>query len=377
MYELPPTSFQNLQTDFKEMYFNLLKEFNDYKKEHENCCQNKNFNEIDEINSEVMNLRKEVYEGKPQYFSLNNFKEHKNKFQYYTGFPDYETFELSLDILFGVDRQYAMKRKYCDNGSKLKKLHYKDEYFLVLIKLRHDYGYEHLATLFNLSCSTVCAIFSCWINHMFIKFGNFDIWPHRNILFENYSIEFKKKYPNVIGSMNATEFFIQTPSSLVKQSQTYSQYNRHNTIKGLIIVDGNGVIIFTSPLFTGSISSKKLVQDCGLLKIMESKINKGYLNEGDTFLADEGFTVQDLLNNNNNINVNIPVFQITGGQFSADDVNHIRMIVTEAIHVEKAFSRIKQYKVLSNTVPISLIGSFNQIWTVCCVLSNFQNPLRQ
>jgi hypothetical protein len=94
---------------------------------------------------------------------------------------------------------------------------------------------------------------------------------------------------------DAMEIYIQTPSSLLIQSQTDSNYKHCNTVKGLVAIDANGAIIFASSLFTGLISDNVLLKESGFTKTIEDLIRKGYLLPGDTFLADKGFTSTELL----------------------------------------------------------------------------------
>ena len=37
--------------------------------------------------------------------------------------------------------------------------------------------------------------------------------------------------------------------------------------------------------------------------------------------------------------------------------------------------RVKEYRIFSSNIPISLVGSVNQIWSVACILVNFNNPI--
>jgi hypothetical protein len=57
-----------------------------------------------------------------------------------------------------------------------------DEYFLVMCRLRQGFHAEHLAHLFNISTPTVSRIFITWINFLFFKLGNIDIWPSRELV---------------------------------------------------------------------------------------------------------------------------------------------------------------------------------------------------
>lgn len=100
----------------------------------------------------------------------------------------------------------------------------------------------------------------------------------------------------------------------------------------------------------------------------------GGLQQGDIILADKGFEIQNILENVG-INLNIPTFRISGLQFSPNDVEYIRKIAHERVHVERAIRRIKTFKILSNIIPISIFGTINQIFTVCTLLTGFMAPL--
>ena len=52
------------------------------------------------------------------------------------------------------------------------------------------------------------------------------------------------------------------------------------------------------------------------------------------------------------------------------------MFVKVRIHVERAIRRIKEYHIFDSDVPLSTLGSINQLYTVVCLLTTFQGPLR-
>ena len=68
--------------------------------------------------------------------------------------------------------------------------------------------------------------------------------------------------------IDCTEFKIQKPSSLNPQSQCYSDYKSCTTLKGLVGVDPRGSIIFSSMLFTGSISDKDITISSGFIILL-------------------------------------------------------------------------------------------------------------
>jgi hypothetical protein len=67
-----------------------------------------------------------------------------------------------------------VRMNYNEGGSRPKQrmLSRDDEYFLVLIKLRQNIGYNHLSHLFNVS---VYNIFISWINFLYTRLGSLSI----------------------------------------------------------------------------------------------------------------------------------------------------------------------------------------------------------
>ena len=69
-------------------------------------------------------------------------------------------------------------------------------------------------------------------------------------------------------------------------------------------------------------------------------------------MADRGFVINDLLEPIG-CTLNIPPFLSNQGQFSEDQVKEIKEIANLRIHVERAISRIKTFKILQSVFPIN------------------------
>ena len=97
---------------------------------------------------------------------------------------------------------------------------------------------------------------------------------------------FKDLYPTTRVIIDCTELYVQTPSSLLLQSQLYSSYKSNTTLKGLMGMAPHGAVSFVSSLYTGSISDKEITRCCGLLDLLENN---------DSVMADKGFDIEDIL----------------------------------------------------------------------------------
>ncbi len=304
-------------------------------------------------------------------FTMESLKKNDDLLLYYTGISSYQLFLALLNYL--VPDRDASCIKY-DNVSR-KYLPLEDQLLMVLSKLRRNLGHRDLAFRFGKSASGITRLFKTWINYMYLRLGSLSLWPHRDILIANSPSDFLEAFPNVIVIIDGTEIYTEKPSDLRLQSQMYSNYKSHNTLKGLIGVDQRGGIIFISQLMDGSISDKEIVKESGFIDIIKQKLDTGELLASDQVMADKGFPV-GVLSNDMGISLIIPPFASSAQQMCAADVIATKKIAQFRINVERAMARIKKFKILSNIVPMSILGSINQIWTVSYILANLQAPLK-
>ena len=204
---------------------------------------------------------------------------------------------------------------------------------------------------------------------MYLQLGDVPIWPSWEGVHKSMPAAFKSAYPNTFCIIDATELRCEVPSSLSLQSKHYSSYKSHTTLKGLIVIAPNGCFIFVSELYSGSISDRELTEECGFLDLLHR------VPQGKGIMADRGFDIQDLLVTQGLI-LNIPPFKGTSVSLQEEDVQKTQKIARLRIHVERAIGQVKQrFHLLDGIIPLSLSGSINQIWTICCLLCNYAGPL--
>ena len=234
--------------------------------------------------------------------------------------------------------------------------------FLTLVRLHAGAQEVDLSVRFGLSQS-VSRIATTWINLMYQSLKAIYRFPPWHIVKKYMPEAFKQHYPNTRIIIDATEFTIERPSSLVSQSNTFSTYKSRNTVKVLIGVTPSGAI---SDCYEGSISDKKkLVEVSGLLEKLEP---------GDEIMADKGFLIQDMLAPLG-VRLNVPPLQRSNSQMAAEDVILTKRIAQLRIHVERAIGRVKEFCILQGVLPAAMWDSINQIVYVCCMLTNFSPPL--
>lgn len=102
---------------------------------------------------------------------------------------------------------------------------------------------------------------------MYLRLGSLSYWPHRSVIIQNMPSVIREEFPNCVAFIDCTEIKIQKPSSLLCQSQCYSEYKSANTLKSLVVCDRRGSILFVSDLFCGSISDMIFVSKVDFLSI--------------------------------------------------------------------------------------------------------------
>ncbi len=91
-------------------------------------------------------------------------------------------------------------------------------------------------------------------------------------------------------------------------------------------------------------------------------------------MADRGFTITDLLYERK-VKLVIPAFTKRGMQLSEEDTINTRRIANVRVHVERVICRLKNFKILSQTVLINLTPNIDNILRICAVLCNLRSDI--
>lgn len=300
-------------------------------------------------------------------FGLERFSSNDNDIKFYTGFPSYKHFVLFYNFI----QPNADNMTYCyasgisESRPDCRSLPLIDELFLFLVRIRLGLFEQQLSHLFNLHISTISRKITTWANYLYFFLGVQPVWPSRERINEYMPQSFKNLYPKTRVVLDCTELNVQTPSSLLLQSQFYSSYKSHTTLKGLVGIAPHGAIIFVSSLFTGSISDREIFRCAGIMDLLEPN---------DSVMADKGFKIEDILNAKG-VHLNLPPFLSSQGQFDIKQVKQTKSIAKVRIHVERVIRRLKEFHIFDSNLSLSSLGSINQIYTVICLLVNFQGPI--
>ena len=219
-----------------------------------------------EVGSEVAELRQQILELKAklevlqkQLFTVDRFKDDDSSVRFYTGFPNWHTMSVVYNYLNpGVEGENITywlsqsnltvpadfyedeeKEEPSRKRGRSRSLRPIDEFFVVLCRLRQGLPEEHLAHLFQVSVSTISRLFITWINFMFLRLGQINIWPSREAIDKAMPEDFKKNYSSTRVVIDCTEVRCQMPSSLQEIASLWIHVERAiNKIKNFHIWDG-------------------------------------------------------------------------------------------------------------------------------------------
>ncbi|XP_032422437.1 uncharacterized protein LOC116722314 [Xiphophorus hellerii] len=325
---------------------------------------------IKELEFQVLSLEMEIQEltlqkKQPVIFRFCLTDE---DFRYYTKFTSKEVFNVFWESVYPSASRLVYWSKAQRTAEEIpspqRKLPLIDELFMFLCRVAAGLQEKTLSTIFEVSLSTVSRTILTWTSYLYLVLGSLSLWMTREQVQRTMPDKFKQYCPHVRAIIDCTEIRCETASSLTLQSETFSNYKNHTTFKGLIGIAPCGIITFVSRLYTGSISDIEITRKSQILTLLQP---------GDGVMADKGFQIEKILSEVGATLIIPPLKKST--QLSMEDTQKTQAIARLRILVERAIRRVKEYHIWDGLVPLSMVGSVNQLWVICCLLSNYQGPL--
>ena len=203
-----------------------------------------------------------------------------------------------------------------------------------------------------------------WLTAMHKVLNSLVSWPSKEQIMATKPDRYKH-LPDLRAIIDCSEIFIETPKDLNLQAATWSDYKHHNTGKFLVAVAPNSAITFCSQVFNGRASDKSVTKESGFLDNLEPY---------DMIQADKGFNIKDECAARL-VNLHVPPGKRGQSQMSVAATNKTSRIARLRILVEQVIRRIKCFRIIKYTVPISLVPSLDKILNVCCALCNLKKPI--
>lgn len=325
---------------------------------------------IQQLKVQVVTLEHEIQQLtlKNQQPLISRFCVTDEDYRYYTRFSSKKVFTVFWESVYPSASRlvYWSKAQRAAEviASPQRKLELIDELFMFLCRVAAGLQGKTLSSLFEVSVSTVSRIILTWTSYLYLVLGSLPSWMTREQVQATMPDKFRLYCPQLRVIIDCTEIRCETASSLSLQSETFSSYKNHTTFKGLIGVAPCGVITFVSTLYTGSVSDIEITKRSHLLQLLQP---------GDEVMADKGFLIEKMLSEVG-VKLIIPPLK-KSTQLSKEDTQKTQAIARLRILVERAIRRVKEYHIWDGLVPLSMVGSVNQLWAICCLMSNYQGPL--
>lgn len=210
----------------------------------------------------------------------------------------------------------------------------------------------------------VSCVFAATVRNLAEALRPLIVFYDRQVIAKSLPAEYRN-FKRLRCIIDCTEFFIQKPSDLQNQAATWSDYKHHNTIKCLVSITPQGGIGYVSELFGGRTSDRHIVTHSRFLD---------YIIPGDQVLADRGFPLREILLVKQ-AELVLPPAGKGATQMTSDQVSQTKKVANVRIHVERVIRRLKQFRFLSQIIPISLLRYADDIVVVCAAITNLQGPI--
>ncbi|XP_050510330.1 uncharacterized protein LOC126892532 [Diabrotica virgifera virgifera] len=272
----------------------------------------------------------------------------QNRPRLYMGLPEhaYYTFQLL--------------EKYCTVNSMY--------IFLTLKKIRTGLSFLALADDFGITESYASKIFSKSVPIISKYLRKCIIQPQVSFVKSNLPIAFRARYCNIYCIIDCLEIEIEKPTDAVKQSLTWSEYKKCNTLKYLICCTPDGIINYISTAFGGRTSDAIIAEHSGFLNILPSNV---------AVMADRGFKhIDHLLRSKGCVLIRPPSVSV-GTKPSKDEVFETKRIASLRIHVERVIRRLREFSFLAPHACIDnkLLCYSDNIIKIVCGLINLQSGI--
>ncbi len=99
-----------------------------------------------------------------------------------------------------------------------------------------------------------------------------------------------------------------------------------------------------------------------------------FLQHCDLILADRGFTITEELAIHG-ATLKIPHFTKGKAQMSGKEVDTSKKIANVRIHVERVIGRVRKFRILQSTIPITQVKLLYKIMTIISALVNINNSV--
>ncbi|XP_059201695.1 uncharacterized protein LOC131981439 [Centropristis striata] len=238
--------------------------------------------------------------------------------------------------------------------SRPRKLAPIDEFFLFLNYLSTGCNLMELGYRFNIHHTMVCRVITSWADFLFCLLGSVCIWMKQEKIEAHLPCEFRD-FADTEVIVDCIELHCQTPSS---QPPAVS-FKSHCTLKAMVGMAPHGAVTFVSAVCEGSVTDEEIFRKSGILPLLSPHM---------AVMVERGFYVDDHVPGK----VHRLAFLPQGNPLSVDVFANLS-ITRLRVHVARLFKRVREIKLFDTDIPFPISGSINELFTVACLLTNYQN----
>lgn len=178
----------------------------------ENATLKKDFGNMVKECTELREVNRKLTETiNKQTLTNQSFKNNDSKVKYYTELPSLAT----LMALFTFVSASTL-------DSSKTSLSPFQQYIMVLMTLRLNFGAQDIAYRFGVSQSMVSRYFGKWINVMYVRLQPLVKWPEHDELRKTLPMDFRGDFQKCTVIIDCFEIFIERPTNLMARAQTWS-----------------------------------------------------------------------------------------------------------------------------------------------------------
>ena len=225
------------------------------------------------------------------------------------------------------------------------------------MRLRLGLLNEDLIERFGVSPTLFSYIFTIWIKLLREVLGKaLSLWTPRESLREHLPEIFSKSgYGKSCNHrLCGGRCLLKRPKSLSAQASTWSDYKHHNTFRFLVGITPTGFISFLSSCYGGRASDKFLTRGGGF----NSRHDRGFEIEEDLLL--------------HFCRLIIPLGARVKSKMTKSEVKKTKEVANLRIHVETAINRINFFRILKETMVVTMIQHVDDLVLTCAGLYNLK-----
>lgn len=310
------------------------------------------YEELGRMQQENEALKNDLKGGKFGVDFILDRSDSTSKTNFFTGFPNYASFEWALELC----------------GPTLPTsdvLIPANVFLLILMKVKLSLLNQDLAYRFGVSDSTVSRLINLGLPSVARSLAFLVRWPDKDEILRTLPSIFKPTHGKCRVIIDCTEFFCERSRNLTMRAFTWSNYKHHNTLKVLVGISPTGAVTFLSKAHGGRASDKAITLESGFLDLLE---------HGDVVLADRGFLIDEEVASRG-ARLAMPSFTKGKRQLSMRSVEQSRRLAQVRIHVERMMERLKNFRILANIIPLSMVPHIDNMTMICAAISNLKPRL--